>query len=77
MAITDYGSLDAAVDGYLARADLSAWVPQFIQNAEQTLYRSLRIRAMENALSGTIASGVLALPTNPVYVELKYAYVNT
>lgn len=75
--VTDYATLDAAVDGYLKRADLSAWVPNFIQNAEQTLYRSLRVRAMENAFSGTISGGVLALPTSPVYVALKYAYVNT
>jgi hypothetical protein len=75
--ITDYATLDAAVDGYLARDDLSTFVPNFIQNAEQTLYRSLRIRAMEQALDVTISSGVAALPTNPVFVELKYAYVNT
>jgi hypothetical protein len=75
--ITDYATLDAAVDAYLKRADLSNYVPNFIQNAEQTLYRSLRIRAMENAFSGTISSGTLALPTSPPYVALKYAYINT
>lgn len=75
--VTDYATLDAAVDDYLDRSNLSTFVPNFIQNAEQTLYRSLRIRAMENALSGTISGGVLALPTSPVFVELKYAYVNT
>ncbi len=75
--ITDYASLDAAVDSYLARADLSSMVPNFIQNAEQTLYRSLRIRAMENAFTGTISAGTLALPTSPPYVALKYAYINT
>jgi hypothetical protein len=75
--ITDYSTLDAAVDAYLKRADLSGYVPNFIQNAEQTLYRSLRVRAMENAFTGTISGGVLALPTNPPYIALKYAYVNT
>ena len=31
---------------------------------------------MENALSVTTSSGVATIPTSPVFVELKYAYVN-
>jgi len=72
--ITDYATLDTAVDDYLARSDLSTFVPNFIQNCESKLYKSLRIRTMETVLSGTIASGVLAVPSD--YLELKYAYVN-
>jgi hypothetical protein len=74
--ITDYASLKTAVSDYLARSDLSGFTPNFVQNCESTLYKSLRIRAMENALNVTIASGVAAVPTSPVYVELKYAYVD-
>lgn len=73
--ITDYSTLKTAVADYLARSDLTGFIPNFIQNCEGKLYKNLRIRAMETALSGTIASGVLAVPSG--YVQLKYAYVNT
>lgn len=73
--ITSYATLQTAVGDYLGRSDLSTFLPNFTQNAEQTLYRSLRIRAMETALSGTISSGVLALPSD--FLDLKFAYVNT
>jgi hypothetical protein len=72
--VTNYATLVTAIEDYLARADLTTWVPNFLQNAEQRLYRTLRIRSMESALSGTIASGVLALDSD--FLELKYAYVN-
>jgi hypothetical protein len=74
--ITDYTSLCQAVGDYLDRPNLVQFIPNFIQNCEGTLYKSLRIRAMENALSVTVASGVAALPTSPAFVELKFAYVN-
>ena len=73
--ITNYATLQTAIADWLARDDLTTFLPNFTQNAEARLYRDLRIRAMETALSGTIASGVLAVPST--YVELKYAYVNT
>jgi hypothetical protein len=41
---------------------------------ESRIYRELRIKTMETALSGTISSGVMSLPTD--YVELKSAYVD-
>lgn len=72
--ITDYSSLKTAVADYLARSDLSSYVPNFIQNCESTIYKNLRIRAMETALNVTIASGVATVPTD--FVALKYAYVN-
>ena len=73
--ITNYATLQTAIGDYLARSDLATFLPNFTQNAEQTLYRSLRIRAMETALSGTISGGVLALPAD--FLELKFAYVNS
>lgn len=75
--ITNFATLQQATADYLNRSDLTTFLPNFLQNAESTLYKTLRIRAMENALNVTIASGVAAVPTSPVYVELKYAYVNT
>lgn len=72
--ITNYATLQTAIGDYLNRADLTSFLPNFTQGAEGKLYKSLRIRAMEMALSGTISGGVLAVPND--YVELKYAYVN-
>lgn len=66
--------MQTAIGDYLARSDLSTFLPNFTQNAESKLYKELRINAMETALSGTIASGVLAVPND--YVELKTAYVS-
>lgn len=72
--ITDYDSLQTAVGDYLARSDLTTFVPNFVQNCEAKLLRILRIRQMETALSGTVSSGVLAVPSD--YLQLKYAYVD-
>ena len=72
--ITNYATLVTAVEDYLARSDLTTWVPNFLQNSQSRLYRDVRIRDFETALSGTISSGVLAVPAS--FVELKYAYVN-
>jgi hypothetical protein len=54
---------------------LSGFTPNFVQNAEGLIYKNLRVRAMETALSVTIASGVATVPT--AFVALKYAYVAT
>jgi hypothetical protein len=45
-----------------------------LQNGQSKLYRGLRLRTMETTLSGTIASSVLAVPSD--YMELKYAYID-
>jgi hypothetical protein len=69
--------LNQAVADYLDRPNLTSFIPGFIQNCEATLYKTLRVRAMENALDVIIASGVAALPTSPAFIELKFAYVNS
>jgi hypothetical protein len=73
--IVDYATLVTTIQDYLARSDLSSFVPNFLQNCQGKIYRSLRLRTMETALSGSIASGVLAVPAD--YLELKYAYLTT
>lgn len=73
--ITDHATLTTAVGDYLARSDLSGFIPNFIQNGENKLYRRLRLRAMEETLSGTISSGTLAVPSD--YRELKFANITT
>lgn len=75
--ITSYTSLKTAVGDWLARSDLTASIPGFIQNWEEAFYRQPRNfgRFMEASFAGTIASDVLAVPAD--YLGLKYAYVNT
>ena len=74
MAIDSYSTLQTAVINRLHRADVTSLVPDFIALGEARIYRDLRIRCMETALSSTIASGVIAVPTG--YVELKHAYID-
>jgi hypothetical protein len=75
--ITNYATLQTAVGDYLNRSDLTSYLPNFTQACEMKLYRDLRIRAMETALSVTISGGVATVPTSPALVQLKYAYVDT
>ena len=72
--ITNYATLQTAVADYLARDDLSTFVPNFIQNAENKLYRSLNLRNEETALSVSVTSGTGTVPTD--FKKLKFAYVN-
>lgn len=75
MALTTYSELQTAITSWLHRSDLSGIIPDLITLGEDRIYRSLRVRAMETALSSTIASGVIAVPSD--YVQLKFAYINT
>ena len=70
--ITDYATLQTAVADYLARDDLTGFIPNFVQNAENKLYRTLNLRNEETALSVSISSGVAAVPTD--FKALKFAY---
>lgn len=70
--ITNYATLQTAVGDYLARDDLSGWIPNFIQNAENKLRRTLNLRNEETALSVSISSGVAAVPS--AFKALKFAY---
>jgi hypothetical protein len=64
--------LQDAIGDYLARNDLTTYIPNFIQNAENKLYRSLNLRNEETALSVSISSGVAAVPSD--FKALKFAY---
>lgn len=74
--ITSYTTLNTAIADYLARSDLTTWIPNFVQNWETKFYREPKNFGswMESALNLTIASSVIAVPTD--YLGLKYAYVN-
>lgn len=74
--ITGYASLQTAVADWLAKSNLTTFIPNFIQNWEEKLYRQPKNfgRWMETDLSSVIAASVIALPSD--YLGLKYAYVN-
>lgn len=74
--ITSYSTLQTAVADWLAKSNLTTWIPNFIQNWEEKFYRQPKNfgRWMESSLNSTIASSVIAVPSD--YLALKYAYVN-
>ena len=75
MNITSYSELQDVIKRRIKRGDdLDDYIPDYIRLAEARIYRELRVRAMETALSGTIASGVIAVPSG--YVELKHARIS-
>jgi hypothetical protein len=73
--VTSYATLVTEVGNVLHRTDLSADIPYFLQLGEFRIYRELRVRQMETALSSAISSGVIAIPSG--YLEMKFAYVNS
>lgn len=68
-----YAELKTAVANWSKRSDLTSYLDDIILMGEKFIFRNVRVRSMETALSGTIASAVLAIPSD--YVEMKYAYV--
>ena len=74
MSISTYAELQTAVTNWTKRADLATPAPDLILLGEKWIFRNVRAREMETALSGTISSGVLAVPSG--FRQLKHARVN-
>lgn len=74
--VTSYTTLQTAIGDWLARSNLTTFIPSFIQNWEEDFYRQPKNfgRWMETDLNVTIASSVATVPSD--YLGLKYAYVN-
>jgi hypothetical protein len=70
--VTSYATLQTYISDVICRDDLTSFVPNFIQNAENKLYRTLNLRNEETALSVSISSGVATVPTT--FKALKFAY---
>lgn len=68
MAINDYASLQTAVSNWLHRSDLTGMIPDFISLAEAKLSRALRVRAMENIVTGVV-SATVPLPSG--FLEMR------
>ncbi len=74
MSITTYSELQTAVSNWLARSDMASIIPDLIRLGEKRINRDLRIRAMEESLDETIASGIITVPSD--YIALKHAYID-
>ena len=74
MALTTYAELKTALGTWTRRADISTYADDLITVAEGRIFKEVRCREMEAALSSAIAAGVLAVPAD--YVELKNAYID-
>jgi hypothetical protein len=73
---TGYTSLQTSISDYLARSDLTSWIPLFVQNWEERFYRDpLNVGIwMESALNVATSNNLAALPTD--YLRLKNAYLS-
>lgn len=74
--IAGYASLQTAIGDYLARSDLTTWLPNFTQNWEERFYREPENWGswMESALNVAITNNVAAVPSD--YLGLKIAYIS-
>lgn len=64
MAITTYAELQTAMANWLARDDLTTYLPDFITLFEAAANRRLRVRQMETSTDLTPVAGVATLPTD-------------
>jgi hypothetical protein len=74
--IASYSTLQTAIGDYLARSNLTSWLPNFTQNWEERFLRESDNWGswLEKALSITITSNVAAVPAD--YLGLKIAYIS-
>lgn len=69
-----YTNLKANVAAFVARSDLTAYIPTFIDHAVSRINRTLRIRPMEKAISVALdADGRADVPCD--FIALKNAYL--
>ena len=62
MSFTDYPGLTANVASWLARDDLTAFIPDMITLFEAAACRRLKVRPMETTISLTPSNGTATLP---------------
>jgi len=73
MAINTYSTIKDALANWLARSDLTSYLDDFIDLAEERLGRDIRLRATEATMNVTLASGVAAIPSD--YVQMKHVFI--
>jgi hypothetical protein len=64
MSISTYNELKTAIANWLARDDLTAFIPDFITLFEASACRELRVRPAEITATLTPSSGSVALPAD-------------
>jgi len=64
MALTTYAELQSAVASWLARDDLTAYIPDFIRLFEATAARRMKVRLSVDSTTLTPVSGVATLPSD-------------
>lgn len=76
MAITTYAELKTAVTSWMdiTASDISTKIDDLVTIAEKRIHREAFSRDTEVALSGTVSSGVVAVPSD--YIKLKFAYID-
>ena len=77
MSFSTYSELKTTIASYLARSDLTAMIPTFIQLAELRLRRELRTRQMLVVATASTTGGdsTVGLPTD--FLEMRDIHVNT
>ena len=75
MTIASYNDLKTAVSDYIHRSDNTTAVVDQIMLGEKRIQREVRTADMETAYTGTIASGVIAVPTD--FLEWRAVYINS
>ena len=77
MAITSYADLQTSIANFLARDDLTAQIPDFIQLAEARINRELETREQEKRVQSTLVAGdeYIALPID--FREVREVKLNT
>lgn len=77
MAITNYSDLQATIADYLARSDLTAQIPLFIQLAENRLRRDLRIRQMLKVSTTTTTANDSTVELPADFLQMRDLHINT
>jgi hypothetical protein len=73
--VTSYNELKSEVANIARRGDLATDVNTLIMLGEKRIQREVRTPDMETAYTGTIASGVIAVPTD--FLEWKAVYIDS
>src|SRR6266704_6726476 len=64
MSLATYSDLQTQIANWLARDDLSAYIPDFITLFECAAARKLKVRLQESTTTLTPSSGVATLPAD-------------
>lgn len=75
MALANYTNLLASIATWLARADLTAQIPDFVQLAEARFNRILRTRVQETRAQLNITGEYVTLPND--FLEFRSGYLNS